>query len=154
MPNSNKGEGHIQVSRSVGVTVNGPLEKVFTLFTPEGETHWIPTWKYTPVYPRGEETVRDMVFQTDEQTLWTLAVYEPPRRSVYVHTSPDVLVRIEVACQAVSSRQTAVVVIWVLTSLTERGRTILERSHNEADYAKRAGDWKQWLNALAVKQGW
>lgn len=143
-----------RVTRSVGVTVNGPVEQVFQLFTPEGETHWIPTWKYTPIYPATGETVRDMVFRTNEETLWTLAVYEPSRRSVYVHTSPDVLARIEVECHAIDAQRTAAKVTWLLTALTEQGRTIIEQRHTEAEYATRKSNWKEWLDGYVTKHGW
>ena len=151
--NTNEAD-HVRATRSVEVTVNGPVDKVFSLFTPEGETYWIPTWKYTPVYPASGETVRDMVFRTDEQTLWTLAVYEPSQRSVYVHSSPEVLVRIEVNCRAVDASHTAAKVTWVLTALTKQAQTIIEDRHSEAVYANRTKDWKEWLNAYAAKQGW
>jgi len=146
--------GQVRVTRSVEVVVNGPVEKVFQLFTPEGETHWIPTWKYTPVYPASGETVRDMVFRTNEETLWTLAVYEPSQRSVYVHTSPDVLARIEVNCRAIDAHHTAAKVTWVFTALTDQGRAHIEHHDSEAEYVNRAKSWTEWLGAYATKAGW
>jgi hypothetical protein len=154
MTQSTNTTDHSRVTRSVEVTVNGPVEKVFSLFTPEGETHWIPTWHYSPIYPSSGETVRDMVFRTDEQTLWTLAVYEPPRRSVYVYASPDILVRIEVDCHAIDNRHTSAKVTWVVTALTQEGLSIVEQKHNETVYQNRTNDWKQWLNRYANQQGW
>ena len=154
MTQSNESAGHARVTRSVEVAVNGPLEKVFSLFTPEGETHWIPTWKYTPIHPAGGETVRDMVFRTDEKTLWTLAVYEPSRRSVYVCASPDILVRIEVECHSIDAHRTSSQVTWVVTALSEEGDTIIGQKHNETVYENRTNDWKQWLNGYALKQNW
>ena len=140
--------------RSFELTINGPVEKVFALFTPEGETHWIPTWKFTPIYPASGETVRDMVFRTDEETLWTLAVYEPPRRSVYVHTSADLLARIEVECKPIDANHTNMKITWVMTAITPHGQMVIEHHQNEAEYAKRMESWKQWLDEYAVKAGW
>ncbi len=147
-------DSRLRVTRSVHAAVNGPVDKVFALFTPEGETHWIPTWNYTPVYPASGDTVRDMVFRTDEQTLWTLAVYEPPRRSVYVHTSPDILARIEVECRSVDARHTSATVTWVFTALTEQGQAALEHRHSESEYANRTKHWKEWLDGYATREGW
>jgi len=147
-------EGGPRAVRSFELTINGPVEKVFPLFTPDGETRWIPSWKWMPIYPASNDTVRDMVFRTDEQTLWTLAVYEPPRRSVYVHTSPDVLARIEVECQPIDANHTSMKITWVLTSITPHGEMILEHHQSETEYAKRKEQWKQWLDDYAVKQGW
>lgn len=140
--------------RSFELTIYGPVEKVFPLFTPDGETLWIPSWKWTPIYPAGKETVRDMVFKTEEDTLWTLAVYEPPRRSVYVHTSPDVLARIEVECSPIDAKHTKMKITWVLTGITERGRQIVEQHETEGHFAERKESWKKWLDEYAVKAGW
>jgi hypothetical protein len=149
-----KAEDQVRTVRTGELTINGPVEKVFTLFTPEGETHWIPTWKYTPIYPASGETVLDMVFRTDERTLWTLAVYEPPRRSVYVHTSPDDLVRVEVECRAIDANHTAMKITWVLTAITPEGSKNIEKHHSEADFPNKMKQWKQWLDDYAVKAGW
>ena len=150
----NNDNDKVRAERSIELTINGPVEKVFPLFTPEGETKWIPTWKFTPVYPASGETVRDMVFRTSEDTLWTLAVYEPPRRSVYVHSSPDMLARIEVECRAIDADHTSMKITWVMTAITEHGQMVLEHHQSEEEYAKKAKDWKQWLDEYAVKAGW
>ncbi len=149
-----KAEDQARAVRSLELTINGPVEKVFPLFTPEGETHWIPTWKWTPLYPAGKETVRDMVFRTEADTLWTLAVYEPPRRSVYVHTSPDVLARIEVVCTPIDTNHTNMKITWVLTAVSEHGQTVIEHHDTEEHYAERKTNWKKWLDEYAVKAGW
>lgn len=140
--------------RSFELTINGPVDKVFALFTPDGETKWIPYWKWTPIYPASNETVRDMVFRTDEDTLWTLAVYEPPRRSVYVHTSPDVMARIEVECSPVDASHTKMKITWVLTAITPHGQTVIDHHETEAENVKKQERWKKWLDEYAVKSGW
>ena len=147
-------DDNVRAMRSGELTINGPVEKVFQLFTPEGETHWIPTWKYTPIYPASGETVRDMVFRTDEKTLWTLAVYEPPRRSVYVHTSPDELARIEVECRAVDANHTAMKITYVITAISMEAQQHLRVHQSEAEFRKKIDKWKQWLDEYAVKEGW
>jgi hypothetical protein len=140
--------------RSGELTIHGPVEKVFSLFTPEGENHWIPSWNYTPIYPVSGETVRDMVFRTEADTLWTLAVYEPSSRSVYVHTSPDLLVRVEVGCRPIDDSHTAMKITWVLTAITEGGQAAIDQQHSETQLGKRMENWKNWLDDYAVKHGW
>ncbi|HVZ15751.1 MAG TPA: hypothetical protein VG897_01440 [Terriglobales bacterium] len=149
-----QGQDNARAVRLGELTIDGPIDKVFPLFTPEGETLWIPSWKWTPIYPAGKETVRDMVFRTDEDTLWTLAVYEPPRRSVYVHTSPDLLARIEVVCEAIDANHTKMNITWVMTAINEHGQMIIEHHQTEAENAKRMERWKKWLDEYAVKEGW
>jgi hypothetical protein len=140
--------------RSFELTINGPVDKVFPLFTPQGENLWIPTWKFTPIYPASGDTVRDMVFRTDEDTLWTLAVYEPPRRSVYVHTTNDLLARIEVVCEPLDANHTRMKITWVFTAITEQGQVAVEHHNSEADLPKKQANWKKWLDEYAVKAGW
>jgi len=147
-------DDQVRATRSFELTINGPIDKVFQLFTPEGENLWIPYWKYTPIYPASGDTVRDMVFRTDEKTLWTLAVYDPPRHSVYVHTSPDSLARIEVECSAVDANHTRMKITWVLTAITDQGKLEIEHHHSEADVPKKMANWKKWLDEYAVKSGW
>jgi len=140
--------------RSLELTINGPVDKVFQLFTPDGETAWIPYWKWTPIYPAGKETVRDMVFRTEEDTLWTLAVYEPSQRSVYVHTSPDLLARIEVECSAIDASHTRMKITWVLTAITPHGQQVIAHHETEEGLAKKKENWKKWLDEYCVKAGW
>ena len=144
----------VRAVRSFELTINGPVDKVFPLFTPEGETKWLPGWHWTPIYPTGNETVRDMVFRTGDDILWTLAVYEPPHRSVYVHTSPDLMARIEVECNPIDANHTNMKITWVLTAVTPHGQMVIEHHETEAENAKKKERWKQWLDDYAVKQGW
>jgi hypothetical protein len=144
----------MRVTRSADISVNGPIEKVFPLFTPEGETHWIPSWKYTPIFPASGSTERDMVFRTDEQTLWTLAIYEPPHRSVYVHASPEEIARIEVECSSADDAHTRVRITYVITAITEAAQHATAHHQSEAEFRKKMDGWKTWLDDYAVKEGW
>jgi hypothetical protein len=144
----------MRIARSAEITINGPLEKVFPLFTPEGEARWISYWKYTPIFPADGSTERDMVFRTDEQTLWTLAVYEPPRRSVYVHASADEMARIEVECRAIDASHTAMRITYVITAISEHAQQMNAHHQSEAEFRKKMDKWKVWLDEYAVKEGW
>lgn len=148
------GEDRMRVTRSDEITINGPIDKVFPLFTPAGEKLWIPHWRYVPIYPAGGETERDMVFRTDEQTLWTLAAYDPPHRSIYVHTSPEELARIEVECSVIDSNRTRIRITYVITAITEHAQQVAAVHQSEEEFRKKMEQWKQWLDAYAMKEGW
>jgi len=139
-------------SQSGEILIPGPIDKVFPLFTPKGELLWIPTWKYTPVFPPSGETERDMVFRTDDgATTWTLAVYDPPNKSIYVLMNADLVARIEVTCRAESSTETAMRIIYKWTAPTEKG------SHHfvsPADFEAKMQRWKVWLDEYAKKAAW
>jgi hypothetical protein len=139
-------------SQSGELRLRGPVEKVFPLFTPKGELLWIPTWKYTPVYPPSGETEQDMVFRTDDDTTtWTLAQYDPPRRSVYVLMNADLVAHIEVTCRAASPKETDMRITYTWTALTERGH---HHFTSPDDFQARMDRWKKWLDEYAVKAGW
>ena len=139
-------------SQSGEIRIHGPIDKVFPLFTPKGELLWIPTWKYTPVYPVSGETERDMVFRTDEEsTTWTLARYEPPNTSVYVLMNPDLVARIEVNCRAESANETSMRITYTWTALTDRGHHHIV---SPQDFEAKMARWKTWLDDYAVKSGW
>jgi hypothetical protein len=151
---SSDSKPEMRVTRSAEIAVNGPIDKVFPLFTPEGETHWIPSWKYTPIFPASGATEHDMVFRTDGQTLWTLAVYDPPRRSIYVHASPDEIARIEVECSAMDAAHTRVHITYVITAITEEAQHATAHHQSEAEFRKKMDGWKTWLDEYAMKEGW
>ena len=139
-------------SQSGELRLHGPVEKVFPLFTPKGELLWIPTWKYTPVYPPSGETEQDMVFRTDDDTTnWTLAQYDPPRRSVYVLMNSDLVARIEVTCRAASPTETDMRITYTWTALTERGH---HHFASPEDFKSKMDRWKKWLDEYAAKEGW
>ena len=139
-------------SQSGEIRIPGPIEKVFPLFTPKGELLWIPTWKYTPVYPASGDTERDMVFRTDDgSTTWTLAVYDPPNTSIYVLMNPDLVARIEVNCRALSPNETSMRITYTWTALTDRGHHHFTSS---ADFQSKMQRWKGWLDDYAKKAGW
>lgn len=139
-------------SQTGEVRIPGPVEKVFPLFTPIGELLWIPTWKYTPVYPPSGETEQDMVFHTEDgANTWILAHYDPPNRSIYVFMNANVVVRIEVTCRAASPTETDMRIIHTWTALTEQGRVLFP---TDEAYKLKMENWKQWLDEYAVKAGW
>lgn len=143
-----------RVSQMGEIRIHGPIDKVFQLFTPKGELGWIPTWKYTPLYPLSGETERDMVFHTDnETTTWSLVRYEPPHVSVYVLMNADLVARIEVECRPARSNETVMKITYVWTALTEKGREHVS-GLSGAEFDKKMAKWRGWLEEYAKKQGW
>jgi hypothetical protein len=141
-----------RASQSGEIRIPGPVETVFPLFTPKGELLWIPTWKYTPVYPPTGETEQDMVFRTDDgSTTWTLAHYDPPNRSVYVLMNPDLVARIEVTCRAASRTETNMRITYTWTALTDAGR---KHFATPEEFQAKLDRWKKWLDDYAAKSAW
>jgi len=139
-------------SQTGELQLHGAVEKVFSLFTPKGDLLWIPTWKYTPLLPADGATEENMVFRTDDgSTTWTLAQFDPPRRSVYVLINADLVGRIEVTCRAASPNETDMRITYTWTALTDKGaKSFATAEHFQA----RMDSWKKWLDECAAKQGW
>ncbi|HWR17641.1 MAG TPA: hypothetical protein VN577_22620 [Terriglobales bacterium] len=142
----------MRATQSGEILIHGPVDQIYQLFTPKGELLWIPTWKYTPVYPASGETELDMVFRTDDgATTWSLARYEPPKASVYVLMNPNLVARIEVHCRAESANQTAMRITYTWTALTEEGRKHIV---SPDEFKTKMARWKAWLDDYSTKQGW
>ena len=142
----------VRHSQTGELRIRGPVEKVFPLFTPKGELLWIPSWKYTPVYPASGETEPDMVFRTDDGiTTWTLSRYVPPNTSVYVLMNDDLVARIEVNCRAASAKETLMQITYTWTALTEKGQHHLS---SPEEFQAKMDRWKKWLDEYSTKQGW
>ena len=152
MAHAQESTSEMRHSQSGEIRIHGPIDKVFSLFTPKGELLWIPTWKYTPVYPSTGDTERDMVFRTDDgSTTWTLAVYDPPNTSIYVLMNSDLVARIEVNCRAESGTETTMRITYTWTALTEKGH---HHVPSPEDFQSKMQRWKGWLDEYAKKAGW
>ena len=141
-----------RISQSGELRLRGPVEKAFSLFTPKGELLWIPTWKYTPVYPPNGETEQNRVFYTEDgANTWTLAHYDPPNRSIYVFMNTNVVVRIEVTCRAASPAETIMRITHTWTALTDQAHNLFP---TDDAYKLKMENWKTWLDEYAEKAGW
>jgi hypothetical protein len=153
MAHAQQPDSSTRASRSGELRIHGPADKVFSLFTPKGELLWIPTWKYTALYPPNGETEQDMVFRTDDgATTWSLAHYDPPNRSVYVLMNADLVARIQVECRAESATETNMRIAYTWTALTDKGRSHIAHSTG-AEFQTKMENWKKWLDEYAAKAG-
>ncbi|RWA97127.1 hypothetical protein [Mesorhizobium sp.] len=68
------------LERSHSIVLSGPIDRVFPLFTPTGETLWVDGWDPEFLHPQDGETRQGMVFRTahgDETTLWACTDWDP-----------------------------------------------------------------------------
>lgn len=89
------------------------IDSAYPLFTPAGETLWVPDWQPQYFHPADGHTVQGMVFATGhggESTLWTLADHDPASHSYrYVRVTPGSrFVQVQVSCQALDAANTRV----------------------------------------------
>lgn len=125
-----------------------PVTQAFELFTPQGETRWVPGWQPRYLHPADGRTQAGMVFTTgdgDELTLWTLADYQPASfHSRYVRVTPGSrFVQVSINCEALSDNQTAVTVTYVLTALSPAGNAAIVDF--EAAYPAMLAKWQEYI---------
>ncbi len=73
------------IERSHTIELRGSREEIFPLFTPLGETDWVPGWDPTFHHPRSGELAEGGIFTTSQDgepdTIWAVMECEPARVS-------------------------------------------------------------------------
>lgn len=120
---------HLDLSHTI--TLPGPVDAIFPLFTPLGEKDWVPGWDPEFLHPEDGGTARGMVFRTrhgGEETLWTCADWEPERRYVrYIRVTPaSRFGAVAVTCEAAGPDATRATIGYTYTALTPAGEAALD----------------------------
>lgn len=120
-------------------TIRLPLrfEDCFALFTPEGETRWVPDWRPVYLHPAGGETVEGMVFSTEhggETTFWCLVDMDKAQgRLRYSRLTPGSRsVIVEVHLHPAGESSTDVTVRYSYTGLSKDGNDTIEAATGPA----------------------
>ncbi|MEQ6289720.1 SRPBCC family protein [Vogesella sp. GCM10023246] len=126
------------------------IDSAYPLFTPAGETLWVPDWQPQYFHPADGHTSAGMVFSTGhggESTLWTLADYDPVAyRYRYVRVTPGSrFVQVQVSCQPVDAANTRVCVSYTLTGLSEDGNAAIRDF--AAGYQAMLAEWRSLILA-------
>lgn len=125
------------------------------LFTPLGETHWVPGWQPVFVHPADGRTTAGMVFTTgsgDDFTVWTLADWQSvdAHYARYVRTTPAQRTGfVEVWCRPQGPARTEVEVGYTLTALSAPGEAALASFEGEAYVAMIEG-WRTMIEAAGA----
>ena len=141
-----------QLQRQGTIQVKANVDKVFPLFTPQGEELWVAGWQPTYLYPESGEVCLNSVFTTQHgeiETLWITALYNPTQyQAAYINIVPDVVVRrVDVQCAALADNQTTVTVQYIYTALSPQGNEVL--AHITAEhYAEMMDAWEGAVNAI------
>ncbi len=129
------------------ITLAGPPDQVFPLFTPLGEKAWAAEWDPQIVYPPSGASQVGAVFTVRHpdggQAVWTIADYDPAQyRITYLVVVPDQRVsRIEVRCHPAAGDSTGVEVAYIHTALTPTGNAYIA-TQTAAFHRHRIDSWK------------
>jgi hypothetical protein len=143
----------MHLERRHNIVLAGPIDRVFSLFTPAGETLWVPGWNPEFLHPAHKETQEGMVFRTghgNELTLWSCITWDPVKFHVrYVRVTPASRFGfVDVACRASGSGQTEATVNYTFTALNDDGAVYLSGLTEDA-FTEMIDDWQvridEWL---------
>jgi hypothetical protein len=149
------------LERSHSIVLSGPVDRVFPLFTPIGETLWVDGWEPEFLHPQSGETRQGMVFRTahgDETTLWACADWDPTAHHVrYVWVTPDSRFGfVDVTCRSVADGATEASIAYTFTALNAAGEAYLSKLTVDA-FAHMIESWRvrndAWLLTAAASAG-
>lgn len=131
------------------IHVNGPVEKVFPLFSPLGEKSWVPGWDPELLHPPGASWEEGLIFRTVEESgpgIWIVSqLSRSSHRVTYHRVEPTLYVaRIDVSCDEVSLGLTEVSTVHGFVGLSEEGNQRIA-GMTEAEYSAKMGRWSSWL---------
>lgn len=132
-------------------SMNQPADVLFPLFSAEGETLWVPDWKYENVMG-STELHEDYVFLTQThdhastKAIWLVKRYDPKTYFVqfYKVEPNDKVGIVTVKCTPVDATNTEVQVSYQYIGIDEKGNKFISTFTAE-DYSKYIDEWKTLL---------
>jgi hypothetical protein len=125
--------------------LDAPLERVFPLFTAEGERSWAAGWE--PKILSGE-VERGSAFVTRAhsgiETTWIVADYRPAEGRVsYARLAQGSNIGlVDVSCTAAEGGATVVSVRYTLTGVSDQGRAFVREFLEPGHYARMIDEWR------------
>jgi hypothetical protein len=126
-------------------------DEAFPLFSPVGETYWVPGWAPEFLFPSARSWSEGQIFRTREErgdAVWIVARLDPARHRVeYYRVEPDRYVAcIQVECRALPGEESEASISYSYFGLSDAGNAEIEGMTQEAFDAKMAR-WKEWIEA-------
>ncbi len=137
--------------RFVGtISLNGSIEEVFPLFSPQGEKLWVPDWNPLLLHPPAADWAEGLIFQTEEEkgeAIWVVTRLDRAAHQVeYYRVEPGRYVaRIAVSCAAIADQLTEAATKYEYIGLTEEGNAEIA-AMTEDSYSVKMGRWSVWIN--------
>ena len=148
--NTIKHTAEFQISQSAN--------KLFPLFSAEGEKLWVPDWDYENIMGT-TELCEDYVFLTKNHdhgstdAIWLVKKYEPESYLVqfYKIEPGDKVGIVTVQCYKKAEELTQVQVSYEYIALTKKGRNFVE-AFTQVEYEKFIAEWKELLDEYYASQ--
>ncbi len=132
--------------------VNGPIDTVFPLFSPEGEKEWVPGWNPETLFPPEATWGEGLVFRTHEESgpaTWVVNHFDSASHNVVYHRlEPEHYVaRVEVTCRSKTNTTTEVTVQYTFVPLTPKGLAAIVAMTDES-YKEKMMRWQRWIDQV------
>lgn len=142
---------HRSVHFEGGFTLAEPVEQAFPLFSPVGEKAWVPGWEPELIYPPDSEWAEGQVFRSSgtlHPATWVVARLEKYRATYYRWELPDLVVQVDVRCEAAGGQSTRVTVGYTFVSLSAAGDEAIA-AMSAPEYEQKMRDWKRMIDERA-----
>lgn len=130
-----------------GFTLAAPPDRVFWLFSPRGEEHWVSGWRPELLHPADGSWEEGQVFRTPEQygdAVWVVALLDRDAHAVtYYRGEPGrYVVRVEVSCRAAGADASDVRVSYAFVGLSGEGNREIA-AMTQAEHDAKMERWRE-----------
>ena len=121
------------------------------MFSPLGETKWVPGWRPELLFPPGVSWERGLVFRTEEErgdAVWIVTRLDHDGREVEYHRveAGRYVARVTVCCAPKGGDQTEVRVSYLFIGLSEVGNDDVA-AMTKKGYGEKMQRWQSWISA-------
>jgi hypothetical protein len=136
------------------LTVALPGDEAFELFSPLGETRWVPDWNPEWLHPAGATWERGQIFRTREMygdAVWIVTALDRAAREAEYHRveSGRYVARVRVRCESVDERRTQVHVRYAFIGLSAEGNADIARM-TRSEFDEKMVRWDRWIREKAA----
>lgn len=143
--------------RLVGkLTLIGPVEEMFQLFSPLGEKLWVPEWNPELLHPPSVSWEAGLIFRTREETadaIWVVTRLDRAAHKVeyYRVESGRYVARIEVSCVGNAAQSTEASTVYEFIGLSESGNAEIAAMTQDS-YSQKMERWTRWINGYLARR--
>lgn len=139
-----------RVTRAHAFRVGGDADRVFPLFCPVRELHWLESWSPGVVFSTSGVAEPECVFTSSDEngeTIWLVTRHDPEsRRLEMVRTTPGFTVcLLAISVRPLGPAECEVSVSYSHTALSEAGAAFIEEFSEDA-YARMMAHWQAALD--------
>ena len=147
-----KSKQHRSILLEGSFTVRLPVDRVFPLFSPDGERTWVDGWDPEVMHPEDRTWAAGQVFRTidrDREVIWVVTHHDSKTHSVTYHRveGSDLVARVGVSCTG--REETQVRVSYSYFGLSAAGDDEIA-AMSEAAFAEKMTNWRTQIEEKVV----